>query len=395
MDVVDPRFIAGQPRSAAHSADAINQGNTSCEETKLGRLQQEHAQLMEEKRALEMRVLKSEERRRAFMHILSDLNTVNRKLADQRKAMIHILADYEQDRSRLAGQTERLHNSRRALMHILQDSHQSNLRLENSRKAMIHIMSDLRETTAEVQRREQELREKQEQLVQAGKLATLGELTTGVAHELNNPLNNIGLFIGNAIDLIELGKADHQRILHELHSAMQQVQKATEIISHLRTFGRAASVTHEPVAINQVIQRALSLMQEQLRLREIEVQLQFPVEDVMVMGNAIQLEQVFLNLLTNARDAMVNVVRKVITITCTTSTEMLEISFRDTGPGIPAGLEQRIFDPFFTTKEVGAGTGLGLSITYGIIKEHQGIIMVENRPGEGATFLIQLPRNCS
>src|SRR5215467_10293831 len=136
------------------------------------------------------------------------MNTVNRKLAEQRKAMIHILADYEQDRSRLEGQTERLHNSRRALMHILQDSYSSNLRLENSRKAMIHIMSDLRETTEAVQRREQELREKQEQLVQAGKLATLGELTTGVAHELNNPLNNIGLFIGNAIDLIELGTAD-------------------------------------------------------------------------------------------------------------------------------------------------------------------------------------------
>ena len=93
-------------------------------------------------------------------------------------------------------------------MHILQDSHQSNLRLENSRKAMIHIMSDLKETSEEVKRREQELREKQEQLVQAGKLATLGELTTGVAHELNNPLNNIGLFMGNAIDLIELGMAD-------------------------------------------------------------------------------------------------------------------------------------------------------------------------------------------
>ncbi len=379
MDVVQPR----SPET------------NSYEETTLERLQQEYAQLMEEKRALEMRVLKSEERRRAFMHILSDLNTVNRKLADQRKAMIHILADYEQDRSRLAGQTERLHNSRRALMHILQDSYQSNLRLENSRKAMIHIMSDLRETTAEVQRREQELREKQEQLVQAGKLATLGELTTGVAHELNNPLNNIGLFIGNAIDLIELGNADHQGILHELHSAMQQVHKATEIISHLRTFGRAASVTHEPVAIHRVIQRALSLMQEQLRLREIEVQLLFPEEDVIVMGNAIQLEQIFLNLLTNARDAMVNEIRKVIAITCTASTEMVAISFRDTGPGIPAGLEQRIFDPFFTTKEVGAGTGLGLSITYGIIKEHQGIIVVENRPGEGATFLIQLPRNRS
>jgi C4-dicarboxylate-specific signal transduction histidine kinase len=252
------------------------------QDTDLESLRQEYVSLIEQKNTLEMRVRKSEERRRALMHILSDLNTVNRKLADQRKAMIHILADYEQDRSRLARQKERLDNSRRALLHILQDSHQSNLRLENSRKAMIHIMSDLKETTEEVQQREQELREKQEQLVQAGKLATLGELTTGVAHELNNPLNNIGLFIGNAIDLIALGIADPnpERILQELHSAMHQVRKATEIISHLRTFGRATSVSREPVNITQVIRRALSLVQQQLRLRQIEVKLLLPEEEV-------------------------------------------------------------------------------------------------------------------
>jgi C4-dicarboxylate-specific signal transduction histidine kinase len=365
----------------------------SHQETDLESLRQEYVSLMEQKNALEMRVRKGEERRRALMHILNDLNTVNRKLADQRKATIHILADYEHDRSRLARQTERLDNSRRALLHILQDSHQSNLRLENSRKAMIHIMSDLKETTEEVQWREKELREKQEQLVQAGKLATLGELTTGVAHELNNPLNNIGLFIGNAIDLIALGMADPnpERILQELHSAMLQVRKATEMISHLRTFGRATSVSREPVGITLVIRRALSLVQEQLRLRQIEVKLLVPEEEVIVMGNAIQLEQVFINLLTNARDAMVHSVRKIITIGCTKQANVVDIRFCDTGPGIPVGLEQRIFDPFFTTKEVGAGTGLGLSITYGIIKEHQGTVVVENCPDEGALFLIQLP----
>jgi C4-dicarboxylate-specific signal transduction histidine kinase len=362
-------------------------------ETDLESLRHEYVSLIEQKNTLEMRVRKSEERRRALMHILSDLNTVNRKLSDQRKAMIHILADYEHDRRRLARQTERLDNSRRALLHILQDSHQSNQRLENSRKAMIHIMSDLKETTEEVQQREQELREKQEQLVQAGKLATLGELTTGVAHELNNPLNNIGLFIGNAIDLIALGMADPnpERILQELHSAMLQVRKATEMISHLRTFGRATSVSREPVAITQVIRRALSLVQEQLRLRQIEVKLLVPEEEVIVMGNAIQLEQVFINLLTNARDAMAHSTRKIITIECTKQRNIVDIHFSDTGPGIPAGLEQRIFDPFFTTKEVGAGTGLGLSITYGIIKEHRGTILVENCSDEGALFLIQLP----
>ncbi len=370
-------------------ADSLE--TSSLKEMDWEQLLQGYSDLLEQKKALEMRVHKSEERRRALMHILSDLNNVNRKLANQRKAMIHILADYEQDRDRLARQTQRLDNSRRAIMHILQDSHKSNLRLENSRKAMIHIMSDLKDTTEEVQRREHELREKQEQLVQAGKLATLGELTTGVAHELNNPLNNIGLFIGNVIDLIELGEADPQRMLHELHSAMQQVHKATEIISHLRTFGRAATVSREPVVINQVIQRAISLVHKQLHLRQIEVQLRFPSEDVIVIGNAIQMEQVFINLLTNARDALADVTQKMITITCTVKTDVVNIHFCDTGPGIPAGLEQRIFDPFFTTKEVGAGTGLGLSITYGIIKEHQGSIAVESCPGEGALFIIQLP----
>jgi C4-dicarboxylate-specific signal transduction histidine kinase len=256
---------------------------------------------------------------------------------------------------------------------------------------MIHIMGDLRETTAEMQRREQELRDKQEQLVQAGKLATLGELTTGVAHELNNPLNNTGLFVGNALDLIELGAADKGQIVRELRLAMQQVSKATQIISHLRTFGRAAPVTREPISLRPVIERALSLVQEQLRLHEIEVTLDLGPQEPVVVGNPIQLEQVFINLLTNARDAVVDSPRKAIRISASVGAAAVEIAFVDTGHGIPSGLEGRIFDPFFTTKEVGKGTGLGLSITYGIVKEHGGTISVVSAPGEGATFLIHLP----
>jgi len=340
---------------------------------------------------LERRLQKGDEQRRAMLHIMGDLNESNQRLAHQRKAMLHILADYERDRRRLAHQTERLDNARRALLHILQDSHQDKLRLEASRKAMIHIMGDLRETTAEVERREQELRDKQEQLVQAGKLATLGELTTGVAHELNNPLNNIGLFVGNAVDLIELAVAEKGQIVRELRHAMQQVGKATEIISHLRTFGRAAPVSREPISVRHVIERALSLMGEQLRLREIEVTVDLGAEEPMVVGNPIQLEQVFINLLTNARDAVANSPRKAIRISGSVGSATVEVAFTDTGAGIPPGLERRIFDPFFTTKEVGKGTGLGLSITYGIIKEHGGAISVVSPPGEGATFLIQLP----
>src|SRR5881396_828693 len=342
---------------------------------------------------LERRLRARDEQRRALLHIMGDLNEFNKRLANQRKAMLHILADYERDRRRLARQTERLDSSRRALLHILQDSHQDKLPLEASRKAMIHIMGDLRETTAEMQRREQELRDKQEQLVQAGKLATLGELTTGVAHELNNPLNNIGLFVENAVDLIELAVPEKGQIVRELRHAMQQVGKATEIISHLRTFGRAAPASREAISLTQVIERALSLMGEQLRLREIEVTVDLvpPSEEPVVIGNAIQLEQVFINLLTNARDAVAESPRKAIRIAGSAGAGVVEVTLSDTGPGIPPGLERRIFDPFFTTKEVGKGTGLGLSITYGIIKEHGGTISVVSPPGEGATFVIHLP----
>src|SRR5437016_204301 len=340
---------------------------------------------------LDRRLKKGDQQRRAMLHIMGDLNESNKRLTNHRKAMLHILADYEQDRRRLGRQTERLDNSRRALLHILQDSHKDKLRLEGSRKAMIHIMGDLRETTAEMQRREHELRDKQEQLVQAGKLATLGELTTGVAHELNNPLNNIDLFVGNAVDLIELAVTEKGPIVGQLRQAMQQVRKATEIISHLRTFGRAAPASRQPMPLRQIIERALSLMQEQLRLREIEVTVDLGPEEPWVVGNAIQMEQVFINLLTNARDAMADSPRKTIRISGSVGSTAVEVAVADTGHGIPAGLKGRIFDPFFTTKEVGKGTGLGLSITYGIIKEHGGTISVVNRPNEGATFIIRLP----
>src|SRR5258708_39090795 len=169
-----------------------------------------------------------DEQRRALL----DLTESNKRLANQRKAMLHILADYEQDRRRLARQTGRLDNSRRAVLHILQDSHKDKLRLEASRKAMIHIMGDLQETTAEMRRREQELRDKQEQLVQAGKLAILGELTTGVAHELNNPLNNIGLFVGHAIDLLELGRGDKGKNVPPPRPCQQPVLQPPRGVRH-------------------------------------------------------------------------------------------------------------------------------------------------------------------
>jgi C4-dicarboxylate-specific signal transduction histidine kinase len=319
--------------------------------------------LLLEVEQLRARVQQAEERRRALLHIMGDLHDSNRRLGDQRKAMLH----------------------------ILKDSNEANLRLADSRKAMIHIMGDLRETTQEMERREHELRDKQEQLIQAGKLATLGELTTGVAHELNNPLNNIGLYVGNVIDQVRLGELDNGRLVGDLEKAMEQVRKATEIISHLRTFGRVAPVSLEPVDVDEVIARSLSLMQEQLKIREIEVDFELCREELIVLGNPIQLEQVFINLLTNARDALADARTKRVRIVTKRQGDRICVSVSDTGPGIPRKLEARVFDPFFTTKEVGSGTGLGLSITYSIVKELGGEISVSSQQRRGATFEISLP----
>jgi len=299
----------------------------------------------------------------------------------------NLVREVEDLRARVHQAEER----RRALLHIMGDLHDSNRRLGDQRKAMIHIMGDLRETTQEMERREQELRDKQEQLIQAGKLATLGELTTGVAHELNNPLNNIGLYVGNVIDQARLGELDGGRLVGDLEKAMEQVRKATEIISHLRTFGRVAPVILEPVDIDEVIERSLSLVQEQLKIRGIEVDFDLCPEELMVLANPIQLEQVFINLLTNARDALEDAKTKRVRILTERHGDRIRVSVSDTGPGISPDLEARVFDPFFTTKEVGSGTGLGLSITYSILKEHGGEISVSSEPRRGATFEISLP----
>jgi C4-dicarboxylate-specific signal transduction histidine kinase len=279
---------------------------------------------------------------------------------------------------------------RRALVHIIGDLNKTNRRLNDQRRAMIHIMGDLRETTEEIRKREQELREKQEQLVQTAKLATIGELTTGVAHELNNPLNNIGLYIGNVLDLMKLGKLDTERVQRDLDRARQQLAKATEIINHLRTFGRAAPRHREPVEINAVIEDAVSFFSEQFRLREIELVLELAKDNPRVLGNPIQLEQVLLNLLNNARDAVGRSAEKRIHVSSRTEGRWASVIVEDSGSGIAKELKERIFDPFFTTKEVGQGTGLGLSIVYSIVGDHDGQISVEDGT-HGARFVVKLP----
>jgi PAS domain S-box-containing protein len=241
-----------------------------------------------------------------------------------------------------------------------------------------------------------DVKEKQGQLVQAGKLASLGELTTGIAHELNNPLNNISLYIGNVVEgWAERGQHAADRHMTQLKSALREVQRAATIIAHLRAFGRQAGTKREPLAVNEVVRSAVELVRHQLQLQTIAVHIELDSDEPVLQANRLQLEQVLVNLLTNARDAVGETVLKEIHLRTVSHTDRVEIRVSDSGSGIDPEIQPRIFDPFFTSKEVGQGTGLGLSISYGIIKDHGGDIHVMSDLGRGTTFVLQFPIGAS
>jgi histidine kinase len=241
----------------------------------------------------------------------------------------------------------------------------------------------------------------QQQLIQASKMATLGEMATGVAHELNQPLSVIktaSSFLRRKADKREEINADILRTMAE--EIDNHVDRASKIIGHMREFGRKSDVVKEKVQINDVLKRAVDFFKQQLKLREIEVVEDLDKDLPLVLADPNRLEQVFVNLLINARDAIEKKCEtggpkkgpKRITLNTKTEGAMVTIEVADTGTGIPEALLHRIFEPFFTTKKVGKGTGLGLSISYGIVQDYDGTIKVKNKEGEGATFVIGFPR---
>jgi histidine kinase len=241
----------------------------------------------------------------------------------------------------------------------------------------------------------------EQQLIQSSKMATLGEMATGIAHELNQPLS----VIKTASSFIRRKMGRKERVDPETLATLAEemdtyVDRAEKIINHMREFGRKSDVAKEKVQINHVLRRAVDFFKQQLKLREIEV-----VEDLderlpAVLADPNRLEQVFVNLLINARDAIEKKGEqrtgkdegRRITLKTRAEDGTVTIGVTDTGTGIPEALLDKIFEPFFTTKKVGKGTGLGLSISYGIVQDYDGTIEVVSKEGEGATFIIRFPR---
>ncbi len=242
--------------------------------------------------------------------------------------------------------------------------------------------------------------ETEQHLIQASKMATLGEMATGVAHELNQPLAVIKTASRFFIKKVRNQEPIPEPIIATLSEEIDShVDRATRIINHMREFGRKADRQMGPIQVNDVIRKSLDIFSQQLKVRGIDVVLDLSEPLPLVRADANRLEQVFINLLINARDAIEAKVEaspllkggKTIFLTTAPQNGLVQIEVRDTGLGIPQAVISKIFEPFFTTKEVGKGTGLGLSISYQIIQEFGGSIRPESREGQGAVFIIRLP----
>ena len=243
---------------------------------------------------------------------------------------------------------------------------------------------------------EEKLQQIESHLVQSEKLSALGELTAGVSHELNQPLNGIKIISQALLRDIKKNRLEEEELEEDLTEIVKQVNKMAEIINHMRIYTRnTEGNSSEMIDISTVIEGPFKILDQQLKTHGIEVVKEFAPGLPEVMCDPIRLEQVFMNLITNAKGSVESCGKenKRIEIRAYESddSQSVEVTVKDNGEGIPEHLRQKIFQPFFTTKEPGKGTGLGLSVSHTIIEEHRGRIELESKVGEGTTFKVILP----
>jgi two-component system NtrC family sensor kinase len=257
------------------------------------------------------------------------------------------------------------------------------VREHNKEVGSVGIFSDMR-GILKMRRR---LEESQAQLLQAEKIASLGRLSAGVAHEINNPL--AGILIYAELLQREMGPTgDGKEFVNEI---INQTMRCQQIVSRLLEFSRQSLAERTLLDLNYIINRVVELILHQALFHNIQVIRNFDPELPHIVGDQGQLQQVLTNLLINAADALKGQGAITITTRPNAKGDGVVLTFADTGPGIPVDIRDKIFEPFFTTKPVGKGTGLGLSIVYGVIQRHGGTIEVDSRPGGGTTFTIRLP----
>ena len=265
-------------------------------------------------------------------------------------------------------------------------NHSASIVYESGKElASLGIFTDLREKI----KIERELQDTQVRLLQSEKMASLGSLSAGVAHEINNPLGGILIY---ASLLMEDFEANDDPRVQDLKRIVEEATRCKEIVKSLLEFGRQTESRFEPMDINKAIIDGLFFLENQVLFHDVQIIKHLDSSLPLIEGDSNQIKQVFMNMMVNAAEAM-SERGGSLTITTGVSQDGLVIFvyFQDTGMGISPEIQSKIFDPFFTTKAVGKGTGLGLSTSYGIIQSHHGNIEVESEPDKGTTFTISLP----
>ncbi len=276
--------------------------------------------------------------------------------------------------------------------------------------SMVRSLKDSREEIEEYNRtleekiieRTKELEEAQAQLIQSEKMAAVGQLSAGVAHELNNPLGGILGYAQYTLEKMsrrkynEVSEKDFELYQKHLRDIEDQARRCKTIVQNLLRFSRSATkIEMTDININEALLETISLIEHQLTMHKINLTTDLKGEIPTIQGNSGMLQQVFTNIIINALHAMEGGGNLIIASRYAPQlgefSGAVEVSFSDDGCGIPEDIQNNIFEPFFTTKEVGKGTGLGLSVSYGIIKDHGGEIKVESFEGCGTTFIIILP----
>lgn len=249
------------------------------------------------------------------------------------------------------------------------------------------LAQSFNQMATELEKREKALKDAQEALVQSEKMAAFGQLGAGIAHEVKNPLAGILGFAQLSLRKLE----ENSPLRENLTIIEKETKRCKTIIENLLKFARQEKVAHEPIEVNRVVEDSVAIVEHQLGLHDVQIDKALAPNLPRILGNANQIQQVLMNLLINAQQAMEGKPGLVKATTRRFDHEHVEIRVTDTGPGIPKEIRAKIFEPFFTTKPTGKGTGLGLSVSYGIIKDHKGDIRVESEVGKWTTFIITLP----
>lgn len=249
------------------------------------------------------------------------------------------------------------------------------------------IQNELIQSNTELRESLETLNKTQQQLIQSEKLASVGQLAAGVAHELNNPLGGILLYTGLLLENIDHKGQEHD----DLKRIAAETERCRRIVRGLLDFSRQTRIEAAIIDLNKIVIDTLALLTQQALFHNIKLARELEPDLPKVFVDVGQMQQVFLNIILNAAEAMNGKGSLMVKTRYDAQQDLIIVIIQDNGPGMSPDVMKKIFDPFFTTKPRGKGTGLGLAIAYGIVKKHRGDILVESTPGQGAKFLIHLP----